>query len=550
MTNITKTKLWAELEQHADDITAIHMRELLADANRFTKFSLQGPEIFLDYAKNRITQETMDLLLRLTQEIKLREKIEAMFTGKLINITERRAVLHTALRNQSDDSILVDGVNVMPKIRTVLAKMRKFSEQVRNGEWRGCTGKPITDIVNIGIGGSDLGPKMVTHALAYYAQENLHCHFVSNVDGTQIVQTLKSLNPETTLFIIASKTFTTLETLTNAKAAKEWLLQKLNVSLDAVAKHFVAVSTNAQQVAAFGIDPENMFEFWDWVGGRYSVWSAIGLPVVLAIGMDNFMEFLAGAYAMDQHFRQAEFANNMPVILALLGVWYRNFFAVGTQAIIPYSQYLFYLTAYLQQLDMESNGKSVTIAGEVVDYNTGAIIWGGIGTDGQHAYHQLLHQGTEIIPVDFILPVNSLNPIGEQHKLLYANCLAQSQALSLGRFVDEIYPELIDQGMAADEAGMLALHKAMPGNQPSNTLLFEKLTPRSLGALIALYEHKVFVQGMIWEIDSFDQWGVELGKQLANEIVEDLAGEEYSKQYAEYDNSTQGLIKHYRDLAK
>jgi glucose-6-phosphate isomerase len=459
-------------------------------------------------------------------------------------------VLHTALRNQSDDSILVDGVNVMPKIRTVLAKMRKFSEQVRKGEWRGCTGKPITDIVNIGIGGSDLGPKMVTHALAYYAQENLHCHFVSNVDGTQIVQTLKSLNPETTLFIIASKTFTTLETLTNAKAAKEWLLQKLNVSLDAVAKHFVAVSTNAQQVAAFGIDPENMFEFWDWVGGRYSVWSAIGLPVVLAIGMDNFMEFLTGAYAMDQHFRQAEFANNMPVILALLGVWYRNFFAVGTQAIIPYSQYLFYLTAYLQQLDMESNGKSVTITGEVVDYNTGAIIWGGIGTDGQHAYHQLLHQGTEIIPVDFILPINSLNPIGEQHKLLYANCLAQSQALSLGRFVDEIYPELIDKGMATDEAGILALHKAMPGNQPSNTLLFEKLTPRSLGALIALYEHKVFVQGMIWEIDSFDQWGVELGKQLANEIVGDLAGEEYSKQYAEYDNSTQGLIKYYRDLAK
>lgn len=553
MNAITKTEVWNDLREHADKMNTVHMRDLfLQEKNRFEQFSLQGSELFLDYSKNIITSETMDLLIKLANSVNIKEKMNEMFIGKPINVTEHRAVLHTALRNRSNASVVVDNEDVMPKVNAVLEKMRKFTDQVRNGVWLGYTGKQITDIVNIGIGGSDLGPKMVTTALAFYSKRDLHSHFVSNVDGTQIVETLKTLNPETTLFIIASKTFTTQETLTNARAARDWLLRELNASDDAVAKHFVAVSTNAEQVKAFGIDVDNMFEFWDWVGGRYSVWSAIGLPIALSIGMDNFEEFLSGAYEMDKHFFKADFTKNMPVILALIGVFYRNFLGVSTQAIIPYSQYLFYFASYLQQLDMESNGKSVKVDGEIVDYKTGPIIWGGVGTDGQHAYHQLLHQGTEYVPIDFIIPINSLNPIGDQHKLLFANCLAQSQAFLLGRTFDEVYQELLDKGLKETEAKELSMHKAMQGNQPSNTILFEKLTPKTLGALIALYEHKVFVQGIIWEIDSFDQWGVELGKQLANKIVDDLSGgvAEHSEQFDSYDSSTQGLIECYRRYKK
>jgi len=544
MTQLTKCTVWKNLEKHFNDIESLKLRDLFAeDKNRFNELSLQGPQIFLDYSKNRITPKTIELLTELASSVNLEERIQQMFSGHPINTTENRAVLHTALRNRSNDPVMVDGVDVMPQIRVTLAKMRDFSKLVRDGEWRGFTGKPMTDIVNIGIGGSDLGPKMVTKALSAYANDNLNCHFVSNIDGTQIVETLKRLNPETTLFCVASKTFTTLETLTNAETARAWLLGKLG-DPKAVAKHFIAISTNKERVKAFGIDTQNMFEFWDWVGGRYSVWSSIGMSIALYIGMDNFEKFLTGAHEMDQHFRYAKFNENMPVLLALLGIWYRNFFNATSQAILPYDQYLQYFTAYLQQLDMESNGMTVCLDNECVCCQTGPVIWGGIGTDGQHAFHQLLHQGTDLIPIDFIIPIKSLNPIGKHHELLFANCLAQSQALLQGKTFEEAYAELIEKGTPEETAKTLALHKVMPGNRPSNTLILEKLTPEALGALLSLYEHKVFVQGVIWNVNSFDQWGVELGKQLANKIGPNLAGEGNTNGY---DASTLGLINLYRD---
>lgn len=505
---------------------------------------LSAADLVLDFSKNRIDDRAIQLLIQLVEEINLKDKIEAMFVGEKINMTEHRAVLHTALRNRFSVPVYADGENVMLKIKVVLEKMRIFSEKVRRGEWKGQTGKAITDIVNIGIGGSDLGPKMVCEALKFYAPAHLKAHFVSNVDGTQIVETLKNLNPETTLFIVASKTFTTIETLTNAETAKNWLLKKLNVGEEAVAKHFVAVSTAAEKVKKFGIDPHNMFEFWDWVGGRYSVWSAIGLSIALYLGMDHFEAFLQGAHDMDLHFRNSDFHQNMPVILALLGVWYRNFYHAKTHAVIAYDDYLKYFVSYLQQMDMESNGKSVTIDGEkITEYETGPVIWGGVGTDVQHSFHQLLHQGTDMIPVDFIVPLSSLNPIGEHHALLFSNCLAQSKALAEGKTCDEIKKELLNSGMSEKEADLLAHHKTMPGNHPSNTIVFKQLTPKILGALIALYEHKVFVQGNIWNINSFDQWGVELGKALAKLIGPDLKPE---SDLSKYDLSTKYLIDLYR----
>jgi len=544
---VANSEAWQNLRKHYDVVEDLHIRELFArEENRFQQFSLQGPEVFLDFSKNRIVKETIDLLIKLAEEVGLNKKIEAMFMGKSINATEHRAVLHTALRNRSNTPVMVNNEDVMPKISGVLNKMRKFTEQVHGGKWRGSTGKKMTDVVNIGIGGSDLGPKMVVNALAYYARKNLRCHFVSNVDGTQITETLKLLDPETTLFVVASKTFTTVETLTNAATARDWLLKKLKASKEIVAKHFVAVSANAELVKEFGIDVKNMFEIWDWVGGRYSVWSAVGLPIALSIGMDKFEDFLAGAHDMDQHFYQAKFDKNIPVILGLLSILNHVFLGASSEAVIPYNQYLSYLVQYLQQLSMESNGKTVTVDGEISVSKTGPILWGGIGTDGQHAFHQLLHQGTECVAVDFIIPLRSLNPTGEHHALLMANCLAQARALMQGKSYDEAYQEMLDKGLSEDRAKTLAPHKVMPGNQPVNMIMLNKLTPRSLGALLAMYEHKIFVLGAVLGINSFDQWGVELGKQLATQIVDDLIYADRSSEYAEYDNSTKGLIERYR----
>lgn len=544
---IVDSEAWKNLREHSDVLEEIHVRDLFAqEGNRFHRFSLQGPEIFLDFSKNRIVTETMNLLIKLAETVNLNDKIEAMFAGQPINITEHRAVLHTALRNRSNTPVMVNNEDVMPKINGVLNKIRKFTEQVRNGKWRGSTGKQITDVVNIGIGGSDLGPKMVVNALAYYAKKGPRCHFVSNVDGTQIIEILNSIDPETTLFIVASKTFTTIETLTNAETARDWLLKKLKASKAAVAKHFVAVSTNAEKVQEFGIDVENMFEFWDWVGGRYSVWSAIGLSIALSIGMEKFEDFLTGAHEMDKHFYQAKFDKNIPVILGLLSILNHNFLGAGSEAVIPYDQYLFYLVQYLQQLSMESNGKAITVGGEISPCKTGAVLWGGIGTDGQHAFHQLLHQGTETVAIDFIIPIRSLNPAGEHHTLLVANCLAQAQALMQGRSLEEVRREMLDAGIEAERVDELAPHKVMPGNQLVNMMVLDKLTPRSLGALLAMYEHKTFVVGAVLGIDSFDQWGVELGKKLARNITDDLIYSERSAEYAEYDDSTKGLIEHFR----
>ena len=545
--DITQLNSWKNLSIHFNELKATKMNDLfLSDNKRFTKFSVKAPCLFLDYSKNHITDKTISLLINFAQEVNLQEKILAMFDGKKINNTEDRAVLHTALRNCDNSPVLVDGIDVMPKINAVLEKMRIFSEKVRDGSWCGFTGKRITDVVSIGIGGSDLGPKMAAYALSFYGSEKLKLHFVSNIDGTQITETLKHLDPETTLFSIASKTFTTIETLTNAHTARDWFLKHAKDS-KVIAKHFIAISTNTKEVKNFGIDPANMFEFWDWVGGRYSIWSAIGLPIALAVGFDNFSGFLSGANKMDLHFKNSEFAQNMPAILGLLGFWYRNFYNYSSYAVIPYDQYLQFLPNYLQQLDMESNGKSVKKDAEHVNYATGPIIWGGIGTDGQHAFHQLLHQGTDTIPIDFIIPVNSLNPIGEHHKLLFANCLAQSQALLQGKSYEIALKELLDKGMDEAQAKVLAHHKVMPGNRPSNSLLLDKLTPEALGAIIALYEQKVFVQGMLWQINSFDQWGVELGKQLANKIGPDLSLKRDCN-HNQYDSSTEGLINYY--LAK
>ena len=542
MSILTHSSSWQALVEHQKSLSRQHLRDLFhSDEQRFARFSIKRGEILLDYSKNLITAETFSLLMQLAREAKLADWIEKMFTGEAINFTEGRAVLHTALRNRSGRPVRVDGRDVMPDVNRVLAHMREFSERVRCGSWLGYSGKNITDIVNIGIGGSDLGPVMVTEALKHYEKPGLNVHFVSNVDGTHIAETLKRLNPESTLFVVASKTFTTQETLTNARTAREWLLRAAQDEA-AIARHFVAVSTNAGEVAKFGIDTANMFEFWDWVGGRYSLWSAIGLSIALYLGMDHFEALLDGAFEMDEHFRTSAFEDNMPVILGLLGVWYNNFFDAQSHAVLPYDQYLHRLPAYLQQLDMESNGKRISRTGETVDYQTGAVIWGEPGTNGQHAFYQLIHQGTKLIPADFLAPIESLNPLGEHHRILLANCFAQTQALMQGKNETEARAELEQAGMSGMALERLLPHKIFPGNKPTNTILFRKLTPHTLGALIALYEHKVFVQGIIWNLNSFDQWGVELGKQLANRILPELARQQAS---TAFDASTNGLINHY-----
>jgi glucose-6-phosphate isomerase len=489
-----------------------------------------------------MTEQTLSLLLDLARQAELPAWIEKMFRGEKINFTEQRAVLHVALRNRSNEPIHVDGEDVMPRVNAVLQKMRQFSDVVRSGQWRGYSGKAIQDVVNIGIGGSDLGPVMVTEALRPYGQPGLNVHFVSNIDGTHIAETLKHLNPETTLFIVASKTFTTQETITNANTAKDWFLKTANDD-SAVAKHFVALSTNADAVSRFGIDTANMFEFWDWVGGRYSLWSAIGLSIAIYIGMDHFEELLSGAHAMDQHFRTTALEHNLPVILALLGIWYNNFFGAQSHAILPYDQYLHRFAAYFQQGDMESNGKRVNRSGEAVEYSTGPVIWGEPGTNGQHAFYQLIHQGTKLIPCDFIAPVISHNPIGEHHKILLSNFFAQTEALMKGKDEAEARAELQAAGLSGNALEALLPHKVFAGNKPSNSLFVEKITPKNLGALIALYEHKIFTQGVIWNINSFDQWGVELGKQLAKAILPELQD---NQPVDSHDSSTNGLINFYK----
>jgi glucose-6-phosphate isomerase len=543
MPTLTETFAWKALKRHQLEIAPLHMRAMFAsDAQRFDKFSVRWNDFLLDYSKNRVSEQTMSLLFDLAREVNLKAHAEQMFLGEKINSTEHRAVLHIALRNRSNTPIIVDGADVMPSVNHVLDHIRNFTGQIRSGAWRGYTGQPITDIVNIGIGGSDLGPVMVTEALKHYGHVHLNVHFVSNVDGTHIAETVKRLTPETTLFIIASKTFTTQETLVNAESAKRWFLERVKDPA-AVAKHFVAISTNAKAVAAFGIDTRNMFEFWDWVGGRYSLWSAIGLSIALSIGMENFEELLLGAHEMDQHFRTAPFEKNLPVILGMLGIWYNNFFGAEAHAIIPYDQYLHRFSAYLQQGDMESNGKGVTRNGQRVDYSTGPIIWGEPGTNGQHAFFQLLHQGTKLIPVDFIAPAESHNPIGEHHAILLSNFFAQTEALMKGKTEAEARAELEKSGMGVSEIEELLPHKVFPGNRPTNSILFRKLTPRTLGSLIALYEHKIFVQGVLWDVNSFDQWGVELGKQLAKAILPELAG---ATPVTGHDSSTNGLIGYYK----
>ncbi|PKM43436.1 MAG: glucose-6-phosphate isomerase [Gammaproteobacteria bacterium HGW-Gammaproteobacteria-1] len=543
MTDLTQSAAWKALAAHYQDVAHIHMRDLFAhDPQRFDNLSLQFDDLLLDYSKNRVTAETMRLLFDLARQQDVTGWCDRMFRGEAINNTERRSVLHVALRRRDAQPILVDGENVMPRVTAVLAKMREFSAAVRGGRWTGYSGKAITDVINIGIGGSDLGPLMACEALKPYAQDGLRVHFVSNVDGTHIAETLKKVQPETTLFIVASKTFTTQETLTNARSARQWLVQAAG-NEEAVAKHFVALSTNAEAVAAFGIDTRNMFEFWDWVGGRYSLWSAIGLSIAVYIGMDNFEEMLAGGHDMDSHFHSAAPEKNMPLILALLGIWYNNFFGAQSHAILPYDQYLHRFPAYLQQLDMESNGKRVTRVGENLTWSTAPVIWGEPGTNGQHAFYQLIHQGTKLVPVDFLAPLQSQNPLGEHHAILLSNVFAQGEALMKGKNDAEARAELKAQGLGDDAVTELLNHKIFPGNRPSNTLLFHKLTPRTLGRLIALYEHKVFVQGVIWQVNSFDQWGVELGKQLAQAILPELAAPDAADSH---DSSTNGLINYYR----
>ncbi|MBI5471753.1 MAG: glucose-6-phosphate isomerase [Ignavibacteriae bacterium] len=543
MSKLTKSKPWKALQQHQKKIAAKHMRQMFArDPKRFDTFSLEACGILLDYSKNRVTQKTMSLLIDLARDARIEEWREKMFTGEKINFTEKRAVLHTALRNKSQKPVLVDGEDVMPDIRAVLAHMREFSDSVRNGEWRGYTDKPITDVVNIGIGGSDLGPVMVTEALKPYALHGLNLHFVSNVDGTHIAETLKLCNPETTLFIVASKTFTTQETITNAESARRWFVSSAKDE-SAIARHFVALSTNASEVSKFGIDTKNMFEFWDWVGGRYSLWSAIGLSIAIAIGFDAFDELLTGAFEMDEHFRNAPLERNMPIILALLGIWYNNFFGSETHAILPYDQYMNRFAAYFQQGDMESNGKYVSRAGKPVRYSTGPVVWGEPGTNGQHAFFQLIHQGTKLVPSDFLAPVESQNPIGDHHQILLSNFFAQTEALMKGKTAKEARAELRAVGMKEADIKSILPHKVFEGNRPTNSIMFKRLTPQTLGSLIALYEHKIFVQGVIWNINSFDQWGVELGKQLARVILPELSRD---GAVTSHDSSTNGLISYFK----
>lgn len=537
--NPTKTKSWKKLTEHFKKMKNIHMKKLFAkEPERFKKFSIRFNDILVDYSKNIITEETVKLLFNFADETGLRDAIEKMFAGDKINETENRAVLHTALRNRENSSVFVDGKDVMPDVNAVLQKMEEFSKKVISGKWKGFTHKKITDIANIGIGGSDLGPVMVTECLKPYAKESLSVHFVSNVDGTHIVETLKRLNPETTLFMIASKTFTTQETMTNAFSARDWFLQYAKEKKH-ISKHFVAISTNREKVEEFGIDKNNMFEFWDWVGGRYSLWSAIGLSIACYIGFKNFEELLQGAYEMDRHFRETPFGKNIPVILALIGIWHSNFFGSQTEVILPYDQYMHRFPAYFQQGNMESNGKSVDRNNKKINYQTGPIIWGEPGTNGQHAFYQLIHQGTKLIPADFLAPAVSQNPIGEHHNILLSNFFAQTEALLNGKTKKEVIEELKKDGRNDDEIQKLYPHKVFEGNRPTNSILFKKLTPRVLGSLIAMYEHKIFVQGVIWNIFSFDQWGVELGKQLAKKILPELKD---NKPVSSHDSSTNGLI--------
>jgi len=544
MSKPTLLKAWNELKEHQQQIAKLHLRELFAeDPQRFERFSLQLGDILFDFSKHRITTSTLRLLCELAEQAGLPGKIAAMFGGEKINITEQRAVLHVALRNRSNRPILVDGKNVMPQVNKILEKMRGFCRQVRNGGWLGFTGRPICDIVNIGIGGSDLGPLMVTEALKPYGHPGLRVHFVSNVDASHLTEALRFLDPETTLFLVASKTFTTQETLANAHSAREWLLREIPDE-KAIARHFVAISTNTEEVTRFGIDPQNMFEFWDWVGGRYSLWSAIGLSIALYIGMDNFEQLLDGAHQVDEHFRTAPLDKNVPVLMGLLGIWYNNFFAADSHVILPYDQYLHRFPAYFQQGDMESNGKRVTLSGEEVDYSTGPIIWGEPGTNGQHAFFQLLHQGTKLVPADFLAPIESHNPVGNHHQILLSNFFAQPEALMTGKTAAEARAEMEAEGLASERIEQLLPHKVFPGNRPSSSFLFRKLTPATLGALIALYEQKIFTQGAIWDINPFDQWGVELGKQLAKKILPELNS---TAAIVSHDSSTNGLINHFRE---
>ena len=542
--NPMTTNAWNRLEEYHFEFEGKHMKELFAaDANRFQKYSVRFEDILIDFSKNIIDDEVREALVDLANECGLKNAIKSMFTGQKINVTEDRAVLHIALRNRSNTPIVVDGEDVMPEVNAVLEQMKAFSEEVISGNWKGYTGKAITDIVNIGIGGSDLGPLMVTEALKPY-KNHLNLHFVSNVDGTHIAETLKKVNPETTLFIVASKTFTTQETMTNANSARDWFLK--TAKDEAFVKfHFVAVSTNAKAVSAFGIDTKNMFRFWDWVGGRYSLWSAIGLSIVLGIGYENYIELLEGAHAMDNHFSETEFDKNIPVILALIGIWYGNFYGAESEAILPYDQYMHRFAAYFQQGNMESNGKYVDRNGEQVDYQTGPIIWGEPGTNGQHAFYQLIHQGTKLIPCDFIASVINHNQIGDHHPKLLANFFAQTEAMMVGKTEEQVISELEAAGKNEIEIAALLPFKVFLGNIPTNSILVKKLTPRTLGSLIAMYEHKIFVQGIIWNIYSFDQWGVELGKQLANAILPELLND---NPVTGHDASTNGLINAYKAM--
>ncbi|MCB0504284.1 MAG: glucose-6-phosphate isomerase [Cyclobacteriaceae bacterium] len=543
--NPTQTEAWSKLSTHFIDIEDTDIPSYFTeDLQRFEKFSIQFENLLVDYSKNRISEETLPLLFELAKECELEEAINAMFNGEKINHTENRAVLHTALRKRSNKPVYVDGEDVMPKINRVLEQMKAFSERVHSGEWSGFSGKKIRHIVNIGIGGSDLGPVMVTEALKPYWVEGIETYFVSNVDGTHIAETLKKVDPETTLFLVASKTFTTQETMTNAHTAREWLLSFYN-NEKAIASHFVALSTNNSAVEDFGIDTNNMFEFWDWVGGRYSLWSAIGLSIALTIGFNNFERLLEGAYTMDKHFSSASFNENIPVILALIGIWYNNFWGFESEAILPYDQYMHRFAAYFQQGNMESNGKYVDNNGSNVSYQTGPIIWGEPGTNGQHAFYQLIHQGTKIIPCDFIAPAISHNPIGDHHIKLMANFFAQTEALMNGKSGEEVLTELRGKGLSEEEVRKLFPYKIFEGNRPTNSILVKEITPYTLGSLIAMYEHKIFVQGVIWNVNSFDQWGVELGKQLAGNILPELRGDEA---VTTHDSSTNGLINKFKEF--
>jgi glucose-6-phosphate isomerase len=541
--DVTALPAWQALNQHREAMQDFSMREAFnADPQRFSQFTLSSCGLFLDYSKNLINAETRDLLVKLANEVGLKDAIKAQYDGELVNSSEGRPALHTALRRPVGDKLQVNGVNVMPEVHKVLNQMTDLVGRIHDGLWRGYTEKPITDVVNIGIGGSFLGPELVSEALLSYAQKGVRCHYLANIDGSEFHELTMKLRAETTLFIVSSKTFTTLETLKNATAARAWYLAQGGSEAE-LYRHFIAVSSNNAAAVAFGIREENIFPMWDWVGGRYSLWSAIGLPIALAIGMSNFKELLSGAYSMDQHFLTAPFEQNMPVLLGLLGVWYGNFWGAQSHAILPYDHYLRNITKHLQQLDMESNGKSVRQDGTPATTDTGPVIWGGVGCNGQHAYHQLLHQGTQLIPADFIVPIVSFNPVSDHHQWLYANCLSQSQALMIGKTRAEAEAELRDKGLSEEDVQKLAPHKVIPGNRPSNTLVVERISPRRLGALVAMYEHKVFVQSVIWGINAFDQWGVELGKEMGKAVYQRLTG---GTDEPADDASTQGLINYFR----